>query len=202
MQSNWLLLRGLAREQRHWGRFPQIFSAQLPGVQIHCLDLPGPGTEHRRKSPLSIAGITDDLRGRWLGLREKNPGPWNLLAQSLGGMVAMDWAGRHAADFASLVLVNTSAANLTAPWRRMRLAVLPDIMRALVSRNELLRNRRILKVTALLAVDREPLAIEVGGDPGRLADRPRQCPAAALGRVPVSRSAGDAGAGAGGGVGE
>ena len=59
---NWLLLRGLAREQRHWGRFPALLSAKLPGDRVFCLDLPGTGTEHRRKSPASIAAIPVGLR--------------------------------------------------------------------------------------------------------------------------------------------
>ena len=158
MDSNWLLLRGLAREQRHWGPFPEALAAQLAGARVHCLDLPGTGTEHLRKSPFAIAGITEDLRLRWLELRAKNTGPWNLFAMSLGGMVAMDWTARHAGDFSSVVLVNTSAANLAAPWRRMRLSVLPDILGALLSRNELQRNRRILHATTRLLDDPEPLA--------------------------------------------
>jgi len=158
MQSHWLLLRGLAREQRHWGKFPGTLAAQLDGAAVHCLDLPGTGTESRRKSPTSIAEISEDLRARWLALRAAHPGPWNLFAMSLGGMVAMEWTSRHATDFASVVLVNSSAANLAAPWRRMRLAVLPDILGALVSRDELQRNRRILRATAQLLTDPDPIA--------------------------------------------
>jgi pimeloyl-[acyl-carrier protein] methyl ester esterase len=161
--AHWLLLRGLAREQRHWGRFPSLLATSLEGAggaQVHCLDLPGTGTEHLRKSPMSIAGITEDLRKRWLELRAQNPGSWGLFAMSLGGMVAMDWTARHGDDFAAAVLVNTSAANLAMPWRRMRINVLPDILKALVSRDELQRNKRILKATAKLLVDPEPLARE------------------------------------------
>ena len=157
--QNWLLLRGLAREMRHWGGFRELLAAQLPGARIECLDLPGTGTEHARKSPSSLAAITEDLRGRWLALREKSDGPWNLLGMSLGGMVSMDWTARHPDDFAAVVLVNTSAANLAAPWRRMRLAVLPDILRALVSRDELERNRRILRATTRLVSREEVLPI-------------------------------------------
>ncbi len=160
--ENWLLLRGLAREMRHWGTFRETLAAQLPGARIECLDLPGTGTEHARKSPSRIAGITEDLRARWETLRAQHPGSWNLLGMSLGGMVAMDWTSRHPDDFASVVLVNTSAANLAAPWRRMRLAVLPDIFRALISGDELERNRRILRATTRLVGEsaREPIAKE------------------------------------------
>src|SRR5438552_440235 len=98
MRERWLLLRGLAREQRHWGRFRPELSARLPpGAEIHCLDLPGTGTEHLRGSPANIAAIAEDVRERWLGLRGE--GPWGLLAVSLGGMVAMEWCAAHPADF-------------------------------------------------------------------------------------------------------
>ena len=39
--TNWLLLRGLAREQRHWEDFPAILERTLPGTRVHRLDLPG-----------------------------------------------------------------------------------------------------------------------------------------------------------------
>ncbi len=158
MQGNWLLLRGLAREQRHWGTFPAAFSAQLGGAHVACLDFPGTGTEHERRSPNSVSAITEDLRARWLKLRTEREGPWNLLAMSLGGMIAMDWTSRHATDFSSVVLINTSAADLSVPWRRIRLSVLPDIFGALVSRDDLQRNRRILRATARLLSDPEPIA--------------------------------------------
>ena len=119
--ARWLLLRGLAREQRHWGAFRAALASQ--GAEVQCLDLPGAGTENDRKSPASIRGITEDLRERWR--RTPREGAWGLCAVSLGGMVAMDWCGRHPDDFDALVLVNTSAANLSVPWRRMNLRVLP-----------------------------------------------------------------------------
>lgn len=157
---NWLLLRGLAREQRHWGRFPALLAAQLPGDQVFCLDLPGTGTEHRRSSPASIAGISEDLRRRFLALREQHPGPWRLLGVSLGGMVAMHWCAAHPDDFAAVVLINTSAADVSVPWRRMRLAVVPHVLRALVSRDEFARSLRVLRITARLVGDPERVARE------------------------------------------
>mgnify|MGYP003949335389 CR=1 FL=1 len=42
---NWLFLRGLTREQRHWGPFRDVFARDYPGAKVHCLDLPGTGTE-------------------------------------------------------------------------------------------------------------------------------------------------------------
>ena len=65
---NWLLLRGLARDKRHWGDFGSLFERRVQDSNVFMLDLPGMGTERHRDSPLSISGITDDLRHRWLQL--------------------------------------------------------------------------------------------------------------------------------------
>jgi pimeloyl-ACP methyl ester carboxylesterase len=157
---NWLLLRGLAREQRHWGRFPDVLRVQLPGHRIFCLDLPGTGTEHARESPLSVSGIAEDVRERFLALRARHEGSWGAVAVSLGGMVAMRWCADHPGDLAAVVLINTSSADLSVPWRRMRLAVVPQVLRALLSRDDVERSLRVLQITARLVADPEPLALE------------------------------------------
>jgi len=72
--TNWLILRGLAREQRHWGPFVDIFEAKVPGSRVHTLDLPGVGTECQRDSPATVAGIVSDLRERLSPLREAYEG--------------------------------------------------------------------------------------------------------------------------------
>src|SRR4051794_33139272 len=65
--SNWLFIRGLGREQGHWGSyFPRVFAELNPGARVHCVDLPGTGTEFARSTPLSIAEIVEDTRRRWL----------------------------------------------------------------------------------------------------------------------------------------
>ncbi len=79
--ARWLLLRGLVREARHWGSFPETMAGAL-GHRIHTLDLQGVGTEHRRRAPLSIPEYAADLRERWLALQ--SDGPWGLVATSLG----------------------------------------------------------------------------------------------------------------------
>src|SRR5205814_3692341 len=68
----WLLLRGLAREQRHWGAFLPALQAALPDARVHCLDLPGAGTEHARTSPANARSIAEDVRQRWLALGPAN----------------------------------------------------------------------------------------------------------------------------------
>ena len=95
----WLLLRGLARDARHWGDFPDILKNHLNNAEVFVLDLPGFGTESHRISPFTIRGITNDIRKRWAQLEKKHPGTWNILSISLGGMIALDWINRFSSDF-------------------------------------------------------------------------------------------------------
>ena len=61
----WLLLRGLARQALHWGEFVEIMQSQPQVEEVLTLDLPGFGTENHRNSPITIKGITNDVRMRF-----------------------------------------------------------------------------------------------------------------------------------------
>lgn len=120
----WLLLRGLVREQRHWLDFPARFAerVRVPGegpTRTVLLDLPGFGSENDGAVPPTVAGFVEDLRARLRHVVE--PGErCGIFAVSLGGMVALEWLARHPADFACGVVVNSSLADLSPPWQRMR----------------------------------------------------------------------------------
>ncbi|MEI8256191.1 MAG: alpha/beta hydrolase [Deltaproteobacteria bacterium] len=157
---NWLLLRGLAREQRHWGGFVDVLARATNGDTVHRLDLPGTGTEHLRNSPLSVPAIGEDVRARWLALRAQNPGPWGVLGISLGGMVALAWAGAYPRDFERLVVVNSSAGDLNVPWQRMRLDVFGGVLQSLRDRSEVGRERRVLAMTTRIFADVDARATE------------------------------------------
>ncbi len=185
----WLLLRGLAREQRHWGGFPAVFEARVTGSSVVCLDLPGAGTEHLRASPDRIEAIADDLRARWLALGAAGGEPWGLLAMSLGGMVAMAWADAHPGDFERVVLASTSAAGLSPPWRRFGLGVLPGVLRAFSAQDAERREALILGLTTrrvadVAAVARDWAALGASR-PMRRANVVRQLRAAARFRAPA-----------------
>ena len=62
--KHWLFLRGLSREQAHWGEFIKRCEREL-GWYCHAVDLPGFGSEHLRKSPLTMSEIRRDIR--WHG---------------------------------------------------------------------------------------------------------------------------------------
>jgi pimeloyl-ACP methyl ester carboxylesterase len=116
--SPWVLLRGLTRERRHWGNFPDRLQAALPGARVIALDLPGNGVRNTLPSPLSVAAMVQDLR---IQLQRLGIGPpWHLFAMSLGGMVAIDWATRHPGEISGAVLINTSDGRVQPFYRRLK----------------------------------------------------------------------------------
>ncbi|MFB7719151.1 alpha/beta fold hydrolase [Nocardia sp. NPDC056100] len=110
--TNWLLLRGLTRDQRHWGGFDRELAARL-GVRVVTIDPPGFGTQNGRVSPRNMSAITDDIRGRF----ERGDQEWSLLGISLGGMMALNWVERYPEDFQRCVVVNTGAPAVFRPHR-------------------------------------------------------------------------------------
>ncbi len=144
--SCWILLRGLMREQRHWGDFPAQLARALADAQIVTPDLPGNGVRHAQRSPTRVAGMVEscrqDLQAR--GLRP----PYALLALSLGGMVAVEWASRYPQEIERCVLINTSMRPYSRFYERLRWqnypAVLAQLARGGIERQE----RLILQLTS------------------------------------------------------
>lgn len=117
--ATWILLRGLAREARHWGDFSNALAAQLgPAHRVLALDLPGNGVQHGETSPATVAAITAagraDLARRGIGA------PYVLVALSLGAMVALAWCEEAPQELAGCVLLNTSLRGLSPFWRRLQ----------------------------------------------------------------------------------
>jgi pimeloyl-ACP methyl ester carboxylesterase len=130
----WLLVRGLSRSAAHWGDLPQRLQAALreqvhPGATVCCIDLPGNGRRWRERSPVSVPALADDLRREWQ--MRVSSGPLHLVALSMGGMVALDWALRHPGELASLCLVNSSLGGLAPLHWRMRPSAWPTLLRLL-----------------------------------------------------------------------
>lgn len=119
---SWVLLRGLTREARHWGSLPAQLQQQLAGTPaagpVITLDLPGNGVFYQQACPPSVPRMVDFLRNQ-LRAQGSEP-PWSLLAMSLGGMVATDWAQRYPQEVARVVLVNTSMRPFSGITQRLR----------------------------------------------------------------------------------
>ncbi len=163
----WILLRGLAREARHWEDFPERLAGVLGCPAPLTPDLPGAGRRFREPAPLSVPGLAAAVRAEVLrgGARP----PLSLLGLSLGGMVAVAWAALWPGEVGALVTANTSLGRYSAPWRRLRPGVLGLVARAAGATSAEDRER------ALLAMIAQNLP-----DPDRLARRwgeyQRQCP--------------------------
>jgi pimeloyl-ACP methyl ester carboxylesterase len=140
-----VLLRGLVRESEHWGAFVDDLRAAHPSLQPHVVDLPGNGRRHREPSPLTVAEMVDAARADLALPSGSRP---LLVAVSLGGMVAMEWARRFPDELAGVVLANSSLARLNPPWERIRLRVWPDVLRALGLRDVAARERHILSIVS------------------------------------------------------
>lgn len=158
---NWLFLKGLARGQVHWDRQPAIFEERVAGAKVLMLDLPGIGEARDRPAPWKVGEIVEDLRERWLILRESSEAlpnePWSILAISLGGMILMEWVTRYPEDFERGVALVPSAANVSPPWKRLLLSTGPNYMRAVFAMNFSERERRVLAIVTNDDVRREEL---------------------------------------------
>ncbi|MDT5208399.1 MAG: hypothetical protein QOF67_814, partial [Mycobacterium sp.] len=126
----WLLIRGLSRDARHWGSFPQTFAEEL-GVEVQTIDPPGFGTQITRTSPSTIAEITDDIRDR----ANIQGDDWSILGISLGGMVTLDWVARYPNEFERAVVINTSASDVAPLYARAQPAFLRAIATAVIRRD-------------------------------------------------------------------
>ncbi len=150
---NWVFLRGLVREQRHWAGFPQTMVQRLGGRAL-CIDLPGMGTEFGKPIPSTVSGFVDDMRPRFLEARGDAKEPWSIFAVSLGGMVTLNWVERYPDDFQRAVVVNTSAGDLSSPFERFNPKNLGRVLTAATTSDPYKRERTILSFSSNAAPER------------------------------------------------
>lgn len=116
-----LLIRGLLRERRHWLDFPVLLSEQLQRPVL-TLDLPGCGVLHKEKSAASIPALRSALQQQFAKRYPEYQGqPLHLVAISMGGMLALDWALAAPQQVKSLSLINSSSAGLSPFWHRLQI---------------------------------------------------------------------------------
>jgi len=165
MADTWILLRGLTREARHWGDFPNLLEQALPGSRVHPIDSPGNGRLCHEVSPTSVAAMMERARTA-LRNRGYTP-PYNLLSLSLGSMIATAWAATYPHEVARSVLMNTSLRPYCPTHWRLRPRNLPALLWRLALGNDVAMERTILRLTSSTA-DAGVLPLWV--------DMRRQCP--------------------------
>lgn len=105
--ETWVFLRGLGRESGHWGSFLIQFQKQFPKAKIITCDLPGTGKNLYLQSPIAISEMWDFVLDE-LKRNQVTEKPWNILAVSLGAMVAAFGLSANAKNLQKIALVNTS----------------------------------------------------------------------------------------------
>lgn len=156
--TTWILLRGLTREAGHWGRFPDQLRSALGDASIVTIDLPGAGHLHNMRSPSRIEEVAIECREQALA-RGLQP-PFNLVALSLGAMVAVAWANAHADEVAAAVLINTSMGSHCPPWRRLRPGAYPALFRLLLPATDSARETTIYRLTSHRPADEDAIVSE------------------------------------------
>lgn len=160
--SDWVLLRGLTRESRHWGRFPGVLQEHFPKARIHTPDLPGNGLLNGERSPPSIEFMAELCRARLLA--EGLVPPCRLLGLSMGGMAALAWAARHPGEVEACVLINSSLAPVNPFYQRLRPgAYLPLAATLLPGLPPRSRESLVIGLTIRLCADRLKLAQDWAG---------------------------------------
>lgn len=124
--STWILLRGLTRETRHWGHLPRLLREAVGAERLLLLDLPGNGEFTNLRAPAGVEDMVSFVR--IAALQTGAAGPYRVLAMSLGGMVATDWAQRHPGEIERLVLINTSMRPFSRMHERLRPSAWPGLL--------------------------------------------------------------------------
>jgi pimeloyl-ACP methyl ester carboxylesterase len=133
----WVFLRGLIRESGHWGTFPEQFQKAFPDHHILTIDLPGNGIQHLNDSPTSMSDYArfahGELQKALFDLKDEGPYQINLLAISLGGMVAIEWNRLYPGIFKRAVLMNTSIKGVSPMTQRLRAKNYPKILNLILN---------------------------------------------------------------------
>ncbi len=144
--TKWVLLRGLMREARHWGEFPEYFKQGVGAQHLVTLDFPGNGSLFAQRSFTTVADMANycHTQLRQLGYAP----PYCVLALSLGAMVAVEWSERFPADIERMVLINTSLAPLNPFYHRLRPANYGALLRSVFYGSLAQREELVLRLTS------------------------------------------------------
>ncbi|HTV22289.1 MAG TPA: alpha/beta hydrolase [Polyangiaceae bacterium] len=147
---NWLLLRGLAREQRHWYEFRDLFAARMGSDSVVLVDLAGAGSERTTLPRPSVPWLARDVVRRVPALAEPRAADrWSVVGLSLGGMLALELCTMYPLQIEAAVIVNSSS-RLTSARARLRPDAALRLARAACIRDPVQRELAILGLTSAL----------------------------------------------------
>ena len=125
--KHFFLLRGLIRESGHWGDFIPYLEKAFKKNKITTMDIPGTGVYYNDRSPLTIKAMVKSMRESYqkelIGKPERV-----LIAISLGGMIAAEWAKLFPNDFDRLIIINSSFRGFSPIYKRLKLSNIPRLI--------------------------------------------------------------------------
>ncbi len=158
-RTHWILIRGLARESRHWGDFPahleRALLAEGHAARVDAIDLPGSGRYSEMKSPTSIPEMAEFVREKLQEIRRRQREAGEtpardtyLVAISLGGMIVSSWLERWRDELAGCVLINTSFRGYSTFLRRLSPASYGHLFRIAKAESAIERERNVLRMVS------------------------------------------------------
>jgi pimeloyl-ACP methyl ester carboxylesterase len=128
MNNDIVLIRGLFRGQYHWGEFAQLLNELLPDQRVIAVDIPGTGSLSGDKSPCSIEGMVESVRFQLASNTQVD-----IVAISMGGMIALKWAEMYPDQVRRVICINTSSRGISPFYQRLKPANYINIIKALLS---------------------------------------------------------------------
>lgn len=143
--TSFLFLRGLGRNQFHWG--DQSAYRMAFGQGVYFLDQPGFGESISVRSPASVPAITDQLHEQWERLGIDKDSKKVLLGLSLGGMISLDWVSRYPNTWDHLILINSSVKDLSPFWQRLKIQNYISLIKVSMMNDPMEREETIFDLT-------------------------------------------------------
>ncbi|NRA46096.1 MAG: alpha/beta hydrolase [Oligoflexales bacterium] len=151
-QYTFVLLRGLARETKHWGPFETALSQVDYCKKIILCDLPGMGVYHKSDAPSSISKIVSFVQNKLQDKLQKKEDLF-LIGLSLGGMVAYEYIRRNPGLFSKAVIINSSFRGLSPVYERVRPAALFKLLQIMAIKEPSKREEKILPLISNFHVE-------------------------------------------------
>ncbi|MFK7826161.1 MAG: alpha/beta fold hydrolase [Oligoflexales bacterium] len=144
-QYTFVLLRGLAREAKHWGQFETALAQSSYCQKIIMCDLPGMGVHHNLIAPATIKQIVEFIKEKHHNKLQKEQDLF-LIGLSLGGMVAYEYLRQHPDLFQRAAIINSSFRGLSPVYQRVRPAAFIQLLRIMAVKPSSRRESKILKL--------------------------------------------------------
>ena len=146
MNNKYVLIRGLARGNGHWGNFLKVLASFDPKAEIEIYEIPGSGTRFKESTPIDPAEIINDFRRHCQFVKNKTP--FILCGISLGGMLALKWLEVFPDDVLKTYVINSSLHSLSPFYQRLRFNNYLSILEILMTLSPEEMEIKILQLTS------------------------------------------------------